>query len=852
MIADPVSPIRFRNTATRAPAGVLAAALAGLLLISDTAWANGAAPLPSTGDCRGFDFIERFGFEEENADGWPTLVLRAGAPAYAAETGKAIARSVDFSTGALVTKTDGSRGTAATDRVAVYFPDESTDRYWMNRADLLCARTPLLDAKTHLERKAFIRTRTAERKEGVVQAITAHVSPDLADAAEANGDDSRKLSRFANYLIYGETDDAYLLADRFTLDHRSRLVGWVEKEHVINWNWAIGLRPRHDIAPAADGSTGRICAYDDKTALGNKAECLPILGGRAWFKSSLRLPVLDVDDETYRVAVSVSGLGNAEVIDGKLRLDKAMLETLEVDPAKTPGINEDAIRSLNKIDVFFLIDGTRSMQPYIDAIRGDEFRPGIIQTILATLGDRAPGVSFRAGFRVFRDSKAGGGTGIGEGYPLRDVDCDADTEAGLARERERFSRRLRTVSVTTDDTDDFAENLLGGLDQAATDMAGCPDRQKLLFVISDAGYDPEAQAARGHVAHSVERVYARLARLEKLTAFFVRTPPLPAERVRNQSAYLESWNNYGAYAMTLLSALAAREPAKPGEPPVDPRAYFFDLGAAGAENIMIDRISQSVRSVSVPAIVEDVLIDLRGGAALEAIITRLRNENADVPMLFWKMLRRTACPQGGESCSKRIYEGVYEVFIPREEDIVLEAWLRAEQLTNWRDVLRPIVDATSYSLPQQRRALSQAVRNTLQTVLKMPTPESLDEDIGTFMQRAGYLPGPFRTPLMRYTFEELQQPRLIPQCELDRLRDWLAASSGMLRKVASNLLTRIEKTDPARPCDGLSAKGRKIPILKKPLEDFPPGPDDKTYRLSSGEASGLGEKVYWVPHDYLP
>ena len=46
-------------------------------------------------------------------------------------------------------------------------------------------------------------------------------------------------------------------------------------------------------------------------------------------------------------------------------------------------------------------------------------------------------------------------------------------------------------------SDDYAENLYGGIDQALRDIDECSDNPKMIFVIGDAGYSAVAQQKRG-------------------------------------------------------------------------------------------------------------------------------------------------------------------------------------------------------------------------------------------------------------------------------------------------------------------------------------------------------------------
>ncbi len=827
---------------------IIGAIFASVLLSGQAA---SAGKVTVTGDCRDFSFIEKFGGQtkvEYLEDGHAVRILRHNAPVYRNQSGQEVVFEAAFSDFANVVEVE-TLDELPEERVSVSFIfGNDQNAYWMDRTDLHCQRYPLIDETTRLERKALIRTKTTERQDGVVQAITAFRTPELK---ETPGTSERKLSRFRTYLIYGEAPNAFLLGEHFNLSNsEKKLVGWVDKKNVLNWNWAIGLRPNENLKNG-DGSVGSICGYD---SLQPGAECIPILGGNSWFKSNLRLPVLEVTDTHYKVAGAASGIAGEVGEDGKLRISRQALSSLSINPSETEGIDEEKIRSFNQIDVFFLIDGTKSMGPFIDGIRGTASRPGVIRTIVREIEERRSGSSIRVGFRVFRDSKKGGAAGIDESYKLGNTECDSDNKEVRRRERERFERRLESIQTTVDDKDDFDENLLGGLKTAARDIIGCPNRQKLIFVISDAGYDPEVQAKRGHEPLYPDEVLSKLLGLDKVTLYFLRTPKRPRREFKSDRSfekYHESWEEYRLYGEYLISEVLARDHDS-NSPRPRMSDYFFDIGGGSSsiEN-MLDKIIGSIKSVARPEIVNDILIDLRGGAALENIIKRLQRENEDVPVLYWNMLRRTACQDSEETCRQRIYDGVFDMYVPKTEKPVLEAWMNYNRLDEWVELLDHLEDVADVSgRKKEREAMSMALRNSMATVLKMPPPEMLDETIDKYLQRGGFLPGPIKTPFLGYTFNQISRPDQMPACELDRLRQWITTSQRMLENVLrSNELSYYEPGK-ARECVGMTENGKRIKYIAGKMTSRPPNENDtRNYTLGKDH---LGETIYWVPHEYLP
>ncbi|MCO6188246.1 hypothetical protein [Rhizobium sp. L1K21] len=818
-------------------------ALAASLAMVAAPHAN-AASGSIDGDCSNFSFYQKFGSNMSDPSGQTAFVMRDGAPLFEDATSQNPTKNAAFSDPVSVIEVL-TANEAPNERVAVSLPFENSStkkKYWMSRSDLLCRSVPLRDKITGLERKALIRTKTTERQDGEIQAITAYRSPDLSDQQL---DDSRRLSRFNTYLIYAESDEAYLLVERFNLSSiNEKLVGWVRKEDVLNWNWAIGVRPALTVNGSEEGPRS-VCGYASEAL---DSECIPILGGNRWFKTDQRLPVIDVLDNSYHVVGAASGIGGGELVDGKLKLPTEVLKKLNIAPDDLPGIDEDRLLSFNKVDLFFLIDGTRSMMPFIDAIRGTDTSPGVVDQIVQAIETRGGGASVRAGFRVFRDSVANGASGIDESYPLTEANCEDEDLDTSQSERRRFDRFLKSISTTTDDKDDFDENLFGGLQQAAIDMQGCPDRQKILFVISDAGYDASAQMERGFVGLDIYDVLSPLLENEKLTVFFIRPPQQDRSNYKSDTSYtsyLTSWNEYQQLGEEILNGVLNRD-ALGG----NARDYFFDLSAgASAPAEMIERMTQSVKSVARPDVINEILIDLHGGSALEEVIDRLQREKIDVPVLFFNMIKRTVCAEGEKTCSERIFDGVFDLYIPKSEPLTLDAWLTSDQLQDWTRLLDPIIKATEMSLPEQRTAMGQIVRNSLQDILLLPTPEKLNEDIATFLMRSGRMPGPIKTPFLNYTFAQLTDGGVLGKCEVDRLRVWLRASRTMLANAMVQRLSEYRVDQPENDCPDMTPQGQRLKYIQDTPVAIAPGPDPDNYRLGRPY---LGEQIFWVPLEYLP
>ncbi len=808
------------NRTSIRPWAVLAAAV---LIVA----ASPAAAGP--GACVGYDLsgyrAADGGFDP---DGRLSLITRAGAAVHDAAVGGVAIAAFGFSAPVRIVG-------AAPDRVLVRKIGETRPLGWVDRADLLCRLKPLRDARTGLERKAFIRTETAVADgDGGTPTITAYPAPTLDGCAAGS---CRELSRFELYFVADETDDAILLTETFVIDGpHVRLVGWVAKQSVILWNWALGVRPAETLSH--DGGIGSVCAYVSAADAAADRDCQPILGGRDWFRSWFRLPILAEEDGFYRIAVPSAAIDERNVVDrddGTLRV---------IDPTQVREIPVNQLKARNRIDVFFLIDGTRSMTPWIDAIRGTAERPGVVQAIAERLRrEAAQGAVFRYGFRVYRDTGGRRGDGLGAAFGLASTDCLEPDRDAIEQSHQAFQQALLAVETTVDDRDDFPENTFGGLKQALRDVRGCGDNTKLVFVIGDAGYDVARQRSRGRRPVSARELALRVNARPAMAVFFVRPPRDHADFAR-PDLYDDAHDLFGRQALDLLGRIETQAE--------DRAAYFIDLPADGsADRAILDQIVGRVGAMTRPDLIAEIEVDLRGGAALEEIIDRLRRTNDDVPMLFWKLVHKSACDELKELCQRRIYQNVGEVLVPVSESLVEEVWLRADDLLRWQNILRPLRDVDMKGRDRRRSLVNVLVRS-LENAISEPPFEDTGETFADYLKRAGGLPLRARSPLLSYSPDALTDPARVPSCELDFIALW-ARRAGEILNVAYDgrfqpVWYEAPGGVPTTVCPTLSANGRRLPFVTSAIDKVPLGPnDDFSYATSFRRTT-----VYWIPQDYLP
>jgi hypothetical protein len=705
---------------------------------------------------------------------------------------------------------------------------KDNQRGWVKLDQLLCGNVPLEHKSTGLSRKAFIRTTSKDitnNRERQVKVLS-FPNPDLKSCSKDKNKKNacRRLSRFSLTYVFDESEHAVLLGSEYNHQpNRHRLFGWVYKKNVIMWDHAGGLRGKDDLT--YNGSVGTVCGYPSLGAAKSrdKSQCQPILGGQSWYKSPWRLPILeDPVGGYYRVAAATNGFAGGESNNGTISL---------VNPEKN---TQPLVDFANNIDVFFVMDGTLSMTPQIERIRGSNDMNGVVGRIKSSLQEKAEqGAQYRFGFRMYTDTQ-NGLSGIGEGVALEGTGCKDLDEASLARNNQRFLRAISEVRAISDKKDDYPENIWGGVKQAIRDASGCRDNIKLMFIIGDAGYDANMQSNRGLSPVSLRRLAKDINR-RNMALFFLR-PPL--SRNNTNPAYKASWNSFKTQSIELLKQLDLQKD--------NPHDYFIDLNKEN-DTVTDEIILSRVNAISKPESINELKLDISGGAALLEAVERLQGEGNDVPVLLWNMIKKQACKKGRKACDTRIIQTVRELFVPISDDVQEDVWLLDRDFSNWNNILGGL----RADVPGREKRLS--LVNTLITSLENTLNVNYQdvavagESFAQFVKRVKGLPVRLRSPLMSYSPEELKDPSQVPLCEIESLVDWAQKSLELLSVVRVGYNKPDYLMLPPVACDDISLKGKKIPFIPG-ISTMPLGPNKKyNYSQRSG-----GERRYWVPVEFMP
>nr|VFK30401.1 MAG: hypothetical protein BECKMB1821G_GA0114241_10648 [Candidatus Kentron sp. MB] len=763
------------------------------------------------GDCQQFDFQPYYRHGVLSLAGY-ARVSRGNEPIYDAPTGGVITGHLPFNTVLSVQAEQGSRL-----QVARFGAKRSIG--WVEKVHTLCRTFPLR-GRNGIERKVFIRARTAPKGEKQ-PSIMARQRP---EKGECLPNACRELTRFVLQLVFDEADGYLLLGNRYWLEseNSNALLGWVSKDDVYQWPTAYALRPTE-----TPPKNRRLCAYPTKADARAGTRCILAEGGPVWYTTGYRIPILAREGNLYKVAFPAYAGQGASRDSNQAKLSAV-------------GFNNNDLRALTEKrykDVFFLIDGTKSMQPAIDEVLGRGGKKGVVQGIMEKLRTDPEfhrSSRFRFGFRIYRDRYARGGN-LGEGLPL-DSPC-APNEDNQRENEQRFQAAITDVRVTTEDDDNYPENLYGGILQAVQrDMRSCPNHMKLLFVIGDAGYDAKAW---GDQAIRQDQLIPRLRRetkagTEQTLVFFIRTPDF-ANRVSRSETYKSAHALFRTQGIDLLIRLGL------------PRSFFMDERFQNIPRQVLKRLHRYGKVQ-----INEIVLDMENGASFTESVRAMRQRYPDIEPAFWDILGNSVRKVLKDQYDNRVYDTVTQGYIPISDDFVEEVWLTAMELRNWKDtILAGFGDVLQYREDEIRGKFVETLINGLQMVVKRPVFQEAREIAAEYAQRQGGLPIRENSPLLSYQWEEYMDKTKVPICEISRLANWGYLVQKILSIVYDGRMRPVfEKAKyPQATCTGLSKKGKRIPWIKGMPRGKPLCPNDKRCRY---DHPVLGRTIYWVPQEFLP
>jgi hypothetical protein len=748
-------------------------------------------------------------------------VLKEDASLYKAETGSTQVRSLKFDEKFKPLKKQGQR-------IQVGNQHTESPEGWIEKHDLLCNFIPL-SSTGGLPRKVFIKIPTAALADYFIPSYPSPEEPIYGDKNKI----IVRISRFKNYFVFAEDleHQRFLLSPVYNLAQTESkpLTGWVDINNLIEWKTNLGIRPKEE----SGHLQGYLSIEDSGKPLDDRTTGVELNGGKEWYKYPLHIPLLEVIDKHYKVAASGMGMSAFEPYDSGLS-------------------------TLNDIDLFFVIDGTASMEPFIAAAR--QTVENIIERLTKKLTTETeekkfgldPSLreaSFRCGFLIYRDHYADKDKrckeGLCEDKGLSATDCKTRNLSSC----EEVIEALSNVKVTANDNDDYEELLFNGLTKSISLMVSCPEREKLLIVMGDHG-DRETTLSQGVIDNLKN---------SKVRPFFLQTSS-NQYNVKSSEKYRVAYDKFRVQTQDILKRMGLEEIEN----------SFMSL----SKNETPDKIANSLaadflnRNIS-PAILTEINMMLEAGHSVEEAVNKYRKKESfengenglqnDMSVLFWERVEKTACDGMPEQCNKAVDHRVNEFFIPiNEEKIEEELLLLERHISDWRKLLQPLITHSyrDISSSKKREILQKLILEGIQRVLGEPTITATDtrtlEEI--IMHAKIALPVRPQSPLFQYSpydFDSSNDNK-VSDCEVDRILEWIKSVDSILEKIVSypHLKVPVSLVEYGKSDCRLSSKGQRIKRVLFRDEREPLGSDD-TYRY--GHAfPGAFVTIYWIPLEYLP
>lgn len=754
---------------------------------------------------------------------------------------------------------------------------------WVHGDHLLCAQDPVVSSETGLAQKFFIRTRATVRGERV-EPVRAAPGSDIVNC-DAAGVRCRELSRFSLYYVHAidftRKPERLLLVNQYIVDSNATMIGWVnysdsdpDQRDGFLWATRYGVRPVADLTFTADqvyalrsdpessdradsinsdiaeGAERAVCVHETAENAARGEHCVTkILGGYRWFTDPLRIPVLSREQVgakgVFRVIMPISGVG--QDVDADSLFDQ--LRGLS-------GL-DDKIRQLRKLDIFFLIDGTQSMEPHIDAVVGrNASGGGILGRVIEAFetDSRFSGVQVRFGFRVYRDAYAGEWE-LGEGYPLG-TNCNP-REEDLVAERKAFQQAAMAIDTqagtnTGRKDPDHEENLYGGIIAAVSDMGSCDDHVKLLFVIGDTGYDARSQEAQGAYPVTEEQLSAFMTRQfdpkkGSVIPFFIQVPA-----ALNSQEYIDAYAKFEEQAATITRPILEHNGAEPEQL----ANHVIRLGGSTipeTQDQLISKIMDRVAGFGDQRPINELLAELQGGAALVEVIEYLREGFDNVPGIRFAEIERRLCDELGASCTERIYDDISEGYILDNEDVATDIWMRGDEFRMWQRTVEAFKPTEGVPLaPELAQMMVDALVYGVERTVGDVKPSDIGTSIGEFVRKKHGLPIADHSPLLLYSVGDLMRAlenpetataKEIDDCELFHLAAWVDKHREIFNNIAEGLIPTFElKEGTGYECTLRHPTPRLE--LSTPRR-FPEATMSYSYALE-------GSRIYWVPQEYLP
>ena len=460
------------------------------------------------------------------------------------------------------------------------------------------------------------------------------------------------------------------------------MAGWLDKTEGVAWNTASALRPSLTIP--SGNNNDYLCLWDSEEAAINKNNCngkTPL--GKIWFKFDQRLAIINETEKAWKVVLR----GNNCTED----MDKCEENLLN-------GPNTNMVENIKNIDVMFVVDGTKSIAPVIQSIKGTEEKPGLIQQIRERLSSKlSQNINLRVGFRIYRDSQKGGkndGVRKEENLSLRSASCDG------TKTFRKFDKEFKKVKPGDRFKDtDLEENFFGGILEGIRDLRSCKSHIKLLFVVGDHGYSCEAQKSKGFKrCVTTEKIVNEMFKNSKIpiSPFFVQLPiEKDPQKITNQGRLDKAYSTYERQSKDILSFYAKKLFELSPNKKISEKEFteeglkrFLRLPRSDLSKLAAGELVQVLDSYVNPEFIFGAINRGRTGENwVDAFNTERERTNA--PVLLAEAILAGICGENetNDQCEDDIIQKVSQVWVSKDdnEKVTREILMTTEQLNDWKN-----------------------------------------------------------------------------------------------------------------------------------------------------------------------
>ena len=716
---------------------------------------------------------------------------------------------------------------------------------WIDKEYLHCGVEPLR-YRNGLPMQFFIKTAAQIRKK--VSFVKAYFSSDPSCKQ------FRKLSKFTRYFIADEKDNRFLLAYKYSRTNEDKktnnLVGWVDQDDGFVWDTACGLRPKDNLIISngpKKGEEKQLFIYMNKDDAERKFNGKPVLSGDRWYKLEKRIPIIGYDEKYYKVVAPCPGIG---VKHNQIIFNDEWKKPIGDDLMGTSANIKNAISTINKIDIFFLIDGTMSIIPYYETIQQ------VVNEITYHVENekRLSNISVRFGFGMYKDSYAREEE-LSDWFSFSQYACNLSIDK-MNRNKKQFKEamdqiidRIQHADLSTVPDLDFEENLFGGIKKYINqEKSNCPDRLKILFIIGDHGYSVNNQhrlynrKRLGDLNDLIDGLRPNRAIGSKpVVTFFIQTPEDPKSYGNlTVNDYQKAYQLFATQANNFLNELSHFSIYRNQ----NNRNYFIQLNDSN-RNLLPETIMDAIFdyvNTKVVDVVDELMIDLSGGNSLAKTIEKYMDHEKynDLPILFWDIVYNGSCKHLGDQCQDNVMDAIIEGYIPKSEEWEKEIWLEKSTFDVYVKDIGTIVSMLVDNNVTEPSVFTNVLTKTLERFLNI-TIKDFSKQLSELLLLKHELPVDHDSPLFKQSLNELQDKIERQPVLIDNLSIWLTAKLKMLKIVQNEKKVTIEGKSKIR---GWYLNQPYIDPNKIFGKPFPKG---MSYLHNDDDIL-----IFWVPIKFLP